>query len=250
MGAPRHRPPKMSFLETLKKTVGKRSTWCPCHSRQTTMIEKFAWFPNSSKRAKIENTMIEHKLRRGKIHVMDFFFLFFSSAKSNDRTACTPLRVLLLGKNNELLASLSFNDCISRESLTHDDCLVKLERSGREELNWPNRAQRHTGLRPGSKRKNAHGHETNTKTYNDLMIEVDIAFGTHFRNYSTAKPSSPQPPQSWSRLSTNYIEAKYVSWISISSALHIAATPAGRTEKVVHVALSSAKASMVCASCE
>jgi len=173
-----------------------------------------------------------------------------SSAKNNDRTACTPLRVLLLGKNNELLASLSFNDCISRESLTHDDCLVKLERSGREELNWPNRAQRHTGLRPGSKRKNAHGHETNTKTYNDLMIEVDIAFGTHFRNYSTAKPSSPQPPQSWSRLSTNYIEAKYVSWISISSALHIAATPAGRTEKVVHVALSSAKASTFCASCE
>ena len=45
---------------------------------------------------------------------------------------------------------------------------------------------------------------------------------------------------------TNYIEAKYMSWSSSSSALHNAAKPAGSREKVVHVALSSAKASMAC----
>merc|ERR1719248_541378 len=57
--------------------------------------------------------------------------------------------------------------------------LEKLERSaGRKELNWPTRAQRHTGLRPGSKQeKYTHRHETNTRTYIDLMLEADIAFG-------------------------------------------------------------------------
>ena len=45
---------------------------------------------------------------------------------------------------------------------------------------------------------------------------------------------------------TRQIEAKYMAWISNSSALHNATTPAGSREKVVHVALSSAKASMAC----
>ena len=56
---------------------------------------------------------------------------------------------------------------------------MKLEGSaGQEELNWPARAQRHTGLRPGSKQeKYAHRHATNTEAYIDLMMEADIAFG-------------------------------------------------------------------------
>ena len=48
MDAPRHGPPKMAFLETLKKSVGTRSTWCPGHSRETTRIEKYRWFPFAS----------------------------------------------------------------------------------------------------------------------------------------------------------------------------------------------------------